>query len=104
MSRVLSLAGFQVTLIGRFWVTTEGRIREHAAASLQTFGWPLAMTRQDVTMSSCRVDRVRSIRSASFENGDGTGSHFTGNAEPEKFPAPKSTVSASGYERRYMPY
>jgi len=26
MSRVLSLAGFQVTLIGRFWVTTEARI------------------------------------------------------------------------------
>ena len=25
MSRVLSLAGFQVTLIGRFWVTTEAR-------------------------------------------------------------------------------
>ena len=24
MSRVLSLAGFQVTLIGRFWVTPEG--------------------------------------------------------------------------------
>ena len=23
MSRVLSLAGFQVTVIGRFWVTTE---------------------------------------------------------------------------------
>ena len=26
MSRVLSLAGFQVTLIGRFWVTPEVRI------------------------------------------------------------------------------
>ena len=25
MSRVLPLAGFQVTLIGRFWVITEGR-------------------------------------------------------------------------------
>ncbi len=25
MSRALSLAGFQVTLIGRFWVTTEDR-------------------------------------------------------------------------------
>jgi hypothetical protein len=24
MSRVLSLAGFQVTIIGRFWVTAEG--------------------------------------------------------------------------------
>ena len=28
MSRVLSLAGFQVTLIGRFWVTTEVDGRE----------------------------------------------------------------------------
>jgi hypothetical protein len=26
MSRALSLAGFQVILIGRFWVTTEGQI------------------------------------------------------------------------------
>ncbi len=26
MSRVLSLAGFQVTLIGRFWVTPEGQV------------------------------------------------------------------------------
>jgi hypothetical protein len=28
MSRVLSLAGFQVILIGRFWVTTEERLKE----------------------------------------------------------------------------
>jgi len=27
MSRVLSLAGFQVTLIGRFWVIPEGDVR-----------------------------------------------------------------------------
>jgi len=27
MSRALSLAGFQVTFIGRFWVITEGAIR-----------------------------------------------------------------------------
>jgi hypothetical protein len=30
MSRALSLAGFQVTLIGRIWVTPEEHIREDA--------------------------------------------------------------------------
>jgi hypothetical protein len=29
MSRALSLAGFQVTIIGRFWVTTEGWTYQH---------------------------------------------------------------------------
>src|SRR5437870_13854268 len=31
MSRAFSLAGFEVTLIGRFWVTTEGIIRSYGA-------------------------------------------------------------------------
>jgi hypothetical protein len=36
MSRVLSLAGFQVTLIGRFWVTTEGAPAEFGIWNVRT--------------------------------------------------------------------
>ena len=31
MSRALSLAGFQVTLIGRFWVIPEGMLVHHGS-------------------------------------------------------------------------
>jgi hypothetical protein len=36
MSRALSLAGFQVILIGRFWVTTEAVYNDGGASSLHT--------------------------------------------------------------------
>ena len=38
MSQVLSLAGFQVTLIGRFWVTPEARQVGFANALILTAG------------------------------------------------------------------
>jgi hypothetical protein len=35
MSRVLSLAGFQVTFIGRFWVITEEEVNEALIAYIK---------------------------------------------------------------------
>src|SRR5438094_3684383 len=37
MSRAFSLAGFEVTLIGRFWVTTEGRTCGGSTLELPNF-------------------------------------------------------------------
>jgi len=42
MSRAsVPLAGFQVTLIGRFWVTPEGLERRHVSAGKPRWGWVL---------------------------------------------------------------
>src|SRR5438093_337218 len=39
MSRAFSLAGFEVTLIGRFWVTTEAWMRSTTRGSLSFCAW-----------------------------------------------------------------
>jgi hypothetical protein len=39
MSRVLSLAGFEVTLIGRFWVIPEGTERQSLKKRVRMEGW-----------------------------------------------------------------
>src|SRR5437763_15720886 len=51
MSRAFSLAGFEVTLIGRFWVTTEGN--RHARTQL---AHPASyVTRQATPMNATRI-------------------------------------------------
>ena len=52
MSRALSLAGFQVTIIGRFWVITEGLLipirsfREIAFSSAAAVGAGVGATKE----------------------------------------------------------
>src|SRR6267143_1145675 len=49
MSRVLSLAGFQVTLIGRFWVTPEGPSKcKKCPLSKPDQGWLLSYLRREI--------------------------------------------------------
>src|ERR1700733_5972566 len=61
MSRVLSLAGFEVTLIGRFWVIPEG-FRQRK--SLAIFTWHRALNFIDATRETsnrcCNVVYQRS--------------------------------------------
>jgi hypothetical protein len=49
MSRALSLAGFQVILIGRFWVTTEAVMQPHSPVSSRSKIQPEQSMKKEAT-------------------------------------------------------
>jgi hypothetical protein len=56
MSRVLSLAGFQVTLIGRFWLTTEDTAHRRCFRIVAHFiGGKLSKTAQTIPDWAAKV-------------------------------------------------
>src|SRR5258707_15373404 len=75
-----SLAGFQVTLIGRFWVTAEGidaRTTRHAGYAIsqrkrkrieECFGWlkTIALMRKLRHRGVCRVDWIFTLACAAY--------------------------------------